>query len=153
MSVSSYPLEGVTVLDFGQIYNGPYASFMLAMGGARVIKIEPPGGEPLRRRSGAVGGSFPLATLNANKEGVTLNLKHERGRELLRKMVCQADVLLENFAPTVMERLGVGAESLMALNPRLIYASGSGYGRDGPRRDDEGHLRNHLPPRSTSAVR
>ena len=136
MSVSSYPLEGVTVLDFGQIYNGPYASFMLAMGGARVIKIEPPGGEPLRRRSGAVGGSFPLATLNANKEGVTLNLKHERGRELLRKMVCQADVLLENFAPTVMERLGVGAESLMALNPRLIYASGSGYGRDGPRRDD-----------------
>ena len=129
MSVSSYPLEGVTVLDFGQIYNGPYASFMLAMGGARVIKIEPPGGEPLRRRSGAVGGSFPLATLNANKEGVTLNLKHERGRELLRKMVCQADVLLENFAPTVMERLGVGAESLMALNPRLIYASISGFGR------------------------
>ncbi len=136
MSASSYPLEGVTVLDFGQIYNGPYASFMLAMGGARVIKIEPRIGEPLRRRVGVEGGSVPLAMLNANKEGITLNLKHERGRELLRKMVMRADVLLENFAPTVMDRLGVGPDSLMALNPALVYASGSGYGRDGPRRDD-----------------
>ncbi|MFP6747817.1 MAG: CoA transferase [Alphaproteobacteria bacterium] len=136
MSASAYPLEGVTILDFGQIYNGPYASFMLAMAGARVIKIEPPHGEPLRRRAAADGGSVPLAMLNANKEGVTLNLKHERGRELLHKMVMRGDVLLENFAPTVMDRLGVGPDSLMALNPRLIYASGSGYGRDGPRRDD-----------------
>jgi crotonobetainyl-CoA:carnitine CoA-transferase CaiB-like acyl-CoA transferase len=136
MSASSYPLEGVTVLDFGQIYNGPYASFMLAMAGARVIKIEPPHGEPLRRRTAADGGSVPLAILNANKEGITLNLKHQRGRELLHKMVMRADVLLENFAPTVMDRLGVGPDSLMALNPALIYASGSGYGREGPRRDD-----------------
>ena len=136
MSPSAYPLEGITILDFGQIYNGPYASFMLAMAGARVIKIEPPHGEPLRRRTAADGGSVPLAMLNANKEGVTLNLKHERGRELLRKMVLQGDVLLENFAPTVMDRLGVGPDELMALNPRLIYASGSGYGREGPRRDD-----------------
>lgn len=136
MPASAYPLEGVTILDFGQIYNGPYASFMLAMAGARVIKIEPPHGEPLRRRAAADGGSVPLAMLNANKEGVTLNLKHERGRELLHKMVMRGDVLLENFAPTVMDRLGVGPDSLMALNPRLIYASGSGYGRDGPRRDD-----------------
>ena len=118
-----YPLEGITVLDFGQIYNGPYAAFMLAMAGARVIKIEPPQGEPLRRRTAADGGSVPLAMLNANKEGVTLNLKHERGRELLHKMVMRADVLLENFAPTVMDRLGVGADVLMAQNPRLIYAS------------------------------
>ena len=127
MSASSYPLDGVTILDFGQIYNGPYASFMLAMAGARVIKIEPPAGD---------GGSVPLAMLNANKEGVTLNLKTEKGRALFRKMVMKADVVLENFAPTVMDRLGVGADELMALNPRLIYASGSGYGRDGPRRDD-----------------
>ena len=136
MSASSYPLDGVTILDFGQIYNGPYASFMLAMAGARVIKIEPPAGEPLRRRTAADGGSVPLAMLNANKEGVTLNLKTEKGRALFRKMVMKADVVLENFAPTVMDRLGVGADELMALNPRLIYASGSGYGRDGPRRDD-----------------
>ena len=111
MSPSSYPLEGVTILDFGQIYNGPYASFMLAMAGARVIKIEPPTGEPLRRRTATDGGSVPLAMLNANKEGVTLNLKTERGRELFRKMAMKADVVLENFAPTVMERLGVGAEA------------------------------------------
>ena len=136
MPEPAYPLQGVTILDFGQIYNGPYASFMLAMAGARVIKIEPPHGEPLRRRTAADGGSVPLAILNANKEGVTLNLKHERGKDLLRKMVMQADVLLENFAPTVMDRHGVGADALMALNPALIYASGSGYGRDGPRRDD-----------------
>ena len=82
MSASAYPLDGITVLDFGQIYNGPYASFMLAMSGARVIKIEPPDGEPLRRRTIADGGSVPLAMLNANKEGVTLNLKHERGRPI-----------------------------------------------------------------------
>ncbi len=136
MSASSYPLEGVTILDFGQIYNGPYASFMLAMAGARVIKIEPPTGEPLRRRTAADGGSVPLAMLNANKEGVSLNLKHERGRELFFAMVKKADVVLENFAPTVMDRLGAGPDVLMAMNPRLIYASGSGYGRDGPRRDD-----------------
>ena len=136
MSASAYPLDGITVLDFGQIYNGPYASFMLAMSGARVIKIEPPHGEPLRRRTAADGGSVPLAMLNANKEGVTLNLKHERGREMLCKMVMKADVLLENFAPTVMTRLGVGPEVLMAINPALIYASGSGYGWEGPRRDD-----------------
>ena len=136
MSASAYPLDGITVLDFGQIYNGPYASFMLAMSGARVIKIEPPHGEPLRRRTAADGGSVPLAMLNANKEGVTLNLKHERGREMLCKMVMKADVLLENFAPTVMTRLGVGPEALMAINPALIYASGSGYGWEGPRRDD-----------------
>ena len=136
MSTSAYPLDGITVLDFGQIYNGPYASFMLAMSGARVIKIEPPHGEPLRRRTVADGGSVPLAMLNANKEGVTLNLKHERGRETLCKMVMKADVLLENFAPTVMTRLGVGPAVLMSVNPALIYASGSGYGWEGPRRDD-----------------
>ena len=67
MSASSYPLDGVTVLDLGQIYNGPYAAFMLAMAGARVIKIEPPTGEPLRRRAAVTGGSVPLAMLNANK--------------------------------------------------------------------------------------
>ncbi|MDP6564707.1 MAG: CoA transferase, partial [Alphaproteobacteria bacterium] len=136
MSASAYPLDGVTVLDLGQIYAGPYACFLMAMAGAEVIKIEPPHGEPLRRREGISGGSVPLAMLNANKRGITLNLKHERARELLRRMVGKADVLLENFAPTVMDRLGVGPEALMALNSRLIYASGSGYGRSGPRRDD-----------------
>lgn len=136
MNDSPYPLNGVTVLDFGQIYQGPYATFMMAMAGADVIKIEPLDGEPLRRRKKVDGGSVPLAMLNSNKRAVTLNLKSEKGRELLLRMVKKADVLLENYAPTVMERLGVGPEVLMAANPRLIYASGSGYGRSGPDRDN-----------------
>jgi crotonobetainyl-CoA:carnitine CoA-transferase CaiB-like acyl-CoA transferase len=130
------PLQGITVLDLGQIYNGPYAGFLMAMGGARVIKIEPPGGEKMRRRgSVGSGGLVPFAMLNSNKEFVTLNLKSDTGRELFRKMVCKADVVIENFAPGVMERLGVGPTVLMRDNPRLIYAAGSGYGWSGPYKD------------------
>jgi CoA:oxalate CoA-transferase len=129
------PLEGVTVVDLGQIYNGPYATFLMAQAGARVIKIEPLVGENMRRR-GAVGGAMvPFAMLNSNKEFVTLNLKAERGRELFERMVAKADVVLENFAPGVMDRLGIGPDRLMALNPRLVYAAGSGFGWDGPYRD------------------
>lgn len=132
------PLEGITVLDFGQIYQGPYATFLLAKGGAEVIKIEPPGGEPLRRRAIATGGetTLPIAMLNANKRGVTLNLKSARGRELLKQMVAKADVLLENFAPGAMAKLGVGYDVLKDVNPRLIYATGTGFGISGPDRDN-----------------
>jgi len=130
-----YPLEDVTVVDLGQIYNGPYATFLMAMAGARVIKIEPPNGDNMRRR-GAVGGAMlPFAMLNSNKEFVCLNLKTEKGRELLREMAKRADVLLENFAPGVMDRLGLGPQALREINPRLIYAAGSGYGWSGPYRD------------------
>src|SRR5579862_8048635 len=131
------PLSGVTVLDFGQVYQGPYAGFLLAKGGANVIKIEPPEGEPLRARE-AVGGmaSLPLAMLHSNKRAIALNLKSPRGVELLKEMARKADVLLENFAPGVMDRLGVGAAALMAENPRLIYASATGYGLSGPERDN-----------------
>ena len=132
------PLAGITVLDFGQIYQGPYATMLMAKAGANVIKIEPPGGEPLRRRVVAQGGetTLPMAMLNANKRGVTLNLKSERGRELLMKMVAKADVLLENFAPGAMDRLGVGYAALQPVNPRLIYATGTGYGISGPDKDN-----------------
>jgi CoA:oxalate CoA-transferase len=134
-SARPMPLTGITVLDLGQIYNGPYCGFLLAMAGADVIKVEQPGGEHLRRR-GAVGGvALPFAMLNSNKRGVTLNLKTERGRELLQQMVRRADVLLENFAPGAMEKLGVGWEVLRVANPRLIYAQSSGYGHSGPNRD------------------
>jgi len=131
------PLAGVLVLDFGQVYQGPYAGFLMAKAGANVVKIEPPRGEPLRARE-AVGGmaSLPLAMLNSNKRAITLNLKSPRGAELLRALSRKADVLLENFAPGVMDRLGVGAEALMADNPRLIYASATGYGLSGPERDN-----------------
>ena len=131
------PLAGVTIIDLGQIYQGPYATLLMAKAGATVIKVEPKGGEPARLRA-KVGKSatLPFAMLNSNKRGVTLNLKEERGRELLKRMVAKADVLLENFAPGVMDRLGVGWSVLTKLNPRLIYASGTGYGLDGPDRDN-----------------
>jgi CoA:oxalate CoA-transferase len=131
------PLAGGTVLDFGQVYQGPYASLLMAQAGADVIKIEPPQGEPLRRRAPpGKSTTFPIAMLNSNKRAITLNLKHERGRALLFRMAEKGDVLLENFAPGVMDRLGVGWNVLREINPRLIYASGSGYGLSGPDRDN-----------------
>jgi crotonobetainyl-CoA:carnitine CoA-transferase CaiB-like acyl-CoA transferase len=135
MSERGYPLEGVTVLDFGQVYHGPYCGFLLAMAGANVIKIEPLTGEHLRNRGTGDIITLPFAMLNSNKRAITLNLKSERGKELLKDMVKKADVLMENFAPTVMDRLGIGQELLRAINPMLIYASGSGFGRTGPDRD------------------
>lgn len=130
-----YPLEGLTVVDLGQIYNGPYCTFLMAMAGARIIKIEARGGEHLRRRAVVGGAALPFAMLNSNKTFATLNLKSERGRDLLLQMVRRADVLVENFAPGVMDRLGVGYEVLRGINPRLIYGAGSGYGRSGPNKD------------------
>ncbi|MBI08242.1 MAG: CoA transferase [Rhodospirillaceae bacterium] len=129
------PLKGVKVLDLGQIYNGPYAGFLLAHGGADVVKVEPIGGEALRKRGG-LGVPLSFSALNTNKRGIALNLKAERGKALLIEMAEQADVLLENFAPGAMERLGVGPDVLMDANPRLIYASGTGYGLTGPDKDN-----------------
>jgi len=130
-----YPLEGITVLDLSHIYNGPYATFLMAMAGATVIKIEPFAGENLRSRGDLGGVALPYAMLNSNKKPVTLNLKSDKGRELFREMVARADILVENFAPGVMDRLGVGAADLQKVNPRLVYGSSSGYGKDGPYRD------------------
>ncbi|HYU14378.1 MAG TPA: CoA transferase [Stellaceae bacterium] len=137
MPRANRPLAGVTVLDLGQVYQGPYATLLMAKAGADVIKIEPPQGEPLRRRAPpGKSTTFPIAMLNGNKRAITLNLKHERGRDLLFQMARKGDVLLENFAPGVMDRLGVGWSVLHAINPRLVYASGSGYGLSGPDRDN-----------------
>jgi CoA:oxalate CoA-transferase len=133
--VRKQPLEGIIVLDLGQIYQGPYCSLLLAMAGATVIKIEPLRGEPARLRADVDVASLPLAMLNSNKLGITLNLKEPQGRELFLQMVEKADIVQENFAPGVMDRLGLGSEVLRARNPRLIYASASGYGNDGPYRD------------------
>ena len=131
------PLAGIVVLDFGQVYQGPYATLLMAKAGADVIKIEPPQGQPLRRRAPpGKSTTFPIAMLNSNKRAITLNLKHKRGRALLFRLVEAGDVLLENFAPGVMDRLGVGWEVLHRINPRLVYASGSGYGLTGPDRDN-----------------
>ncbi len=118
------PLDGVTVLDLGQIYQGPYAGFLLAMAGARVIKVEPPVGESLRGR----GPSLPLAMLNSCKESVVIDLKKAEGLALFHRLVQAADVVLVNYAPGVPERLGIGFEQLSEHNPALVYAHGSGFG-------------------------
>ncbi len=129
------PLAGLTVLDLTQIYNGPYATFLMAAAGAEVIKVEPPGGEHLRKRSGSAPSVLPYAMLNAGKRSLRLDLKTAEGRDILARLADGADVLVENFAPGVMQRLGLGPAELQARNPRLVYATSSGYGTDGPYRD------------------
>ncbi len=131
------PLAGLIVIDLTQIYQGPYATFLMAKAGADVIKIEPVLGEPTRIRAKVSGGaSLPMLMLNVNKKGITLNLKSQRGKELFKEMVQRADVVIENFAPGVMDRLGLGWETLHALNPKLIYGTGTGYGISGPDRNN-----------------
>ncbi len=129
------PFADVTVVDLGQIYNAPYATLLLALGGANVIKVEPLTGENLRGRGRVRGAGAPFGMLNSNKRDVTLNLKDPRGIEILERMIAKADVFVENFRPGVTDKLGIGPQRLRELNPMLIYASGSGYGSTGPYRD------------------
>jgi len=134
------PLQGVTVLDFSTLLPGPLATFMLAEAGARVIKVERPGGEDMRAFPPDVAGtSAPFAALNGGKEGLVLDLKDPAARERLRPLLREADVLVEQFRPGVMERLGLGYEALAAESPRLIYCSITGYGQEGPRAMEAGH--------------
>jgi crotonobetainyl-CoA:carnitine CoA-transferase CaiB-like acyl-CoA transferase len=136
-TLNRLPLEGIKVLDLGQIYNGPYAGLLLAQAGADVVKVEPLRGDALRGR-GRTKGKMPwsMAALNQNKRGLALDLKSGQGKALLFDLARQADILLENFAPGVMDRLGCGAKELQTANPRLIYATGSGFGTTGPDRDN-----------------
>lgn len=132
------PLDDVRVLDLTHIYNGPYGTLMLALMGAEVIKVEPPRtGENVRRIFKIRGSeeSYPYLMLNSNKKGITLNLKTERGKELFKELAKQSDVMVENFAVGVLDKLGLGYETLKQLNPGLIYASSSGFGRSGPYRE------------------
>ncbi len=131
-------MSGIRVLDMTNVLAGPFATMHLALLGAEVIKIENPVGGDLARKLGCVpalnkqlmGTSF-LAQ-NANKKSLTLNLKEERGAEIFRRLVPTADVLVENFRPRVMERLGFSYQKLRELNPKLIYCSISGFGQTGP---------------------
>jgi CoA:oxalate CoA-transferase len=129
------PLAAYRVVDLTRVYAGPYCTFLLAQAGADVIKVEPSEGDSLRNRKGPGGAALPFAMLNANKRTVTLNLKADEGRSLLERLLGTADVLVENFRPGVMDRLGLGRGALQARFPRLVYASASGYGSDGPYRD------------------
>jgi len=130
------PLAGVRVLDVSQVMAGPYACMLLADLGADVIKIEPPqGGDQTR---GAMGfklkgtDSMGFLNMNRNKRSIALDLKSDSGREVLYKLVAQADILVENYRPGVMKRLRTDYETLSAINPRLVYVSISGFGQTGP---------------------
>ena len=130
------PLADITVLDFGQVYNGPYCGFLLAQAGATVIKIESPKGETLRGHGGKTAASYPFALLNTNKRSLSINIKQGSGQELVRALAKKVDVISENFAPGTMAKYGIGPETLTQLNPQLIYASSTGYGNaEGPYRD------------------
>jgi crotonobetainyl-CoA:carnitine CoA-transferase CaiB-like acyl-CoA transferase len=128
------PLDGVRILDFGQAIQGPYATFLLAMAGAEVVKVEGLEGE-LTRRSGRVG-AYLFEIQNTCKRSLAIDLKTLEGKEVIFELVKHFDVVLENFAPGVMDRLGLGPTALMAINPLLVYVSGSGYGARSARRGD-----------------
>lgn len=128
------PLAGIRVLDLGQIYLGGYTGMLLANLGADVVKIEPPWGENVRTRTDdRVPPQYQY--LNANKRGLTLDLKADAGRELFLELVEVADVVIENFATGTMADLGLGYETLSEVNPALVYGHGSGYGDTGPYAD------------------
>jgi formyl-CoA transferase len=135
------PLEGIVVLDLGQVYGGPYCGLLLVHLGARVVKIEAPArGEPLRSGVGATATADPFAfqLLNGGKQSVTLDLKSAQGREGFLALARGADVVVENFAPGTTTSLGVDYASVSAVNPRIVYASLKAYGEDTPGRDLRG---------------
>lgn len=131
------PLQGIRILDLTHVLNGPFCTMLLAHMGAEVIKIEYGDGDRFRHSwmppdAGRDGYEFIM--VNSNKKAITLNLKHEKGKDLFRRFVECSDVVAENFSIGVMERLGLGYETLREINPRIIYASSKGYGDTGPYR-------------------
>ncbi len=139
----THALSDITVIDVSRVLAGPYCTMMLGDFGAEIIKIEQPGRGDETRHWGPpfteTGQSAYFLCANRNKRSMTLNLKHPRGQEILRELVRQGDVLVENFKAGTMERLGLGYESLREINPGLIYCAITGYGQDGPYRDRPGY--------------
>jgi crotonobetainyl-CoA:carnitine CoA-transferase CaiB-like acyl-CoA transferase len=147
----SLPLEGIRVLDLSRLLPGGFCSLLLADYGADVLKVEDTGmGDYIRWSPPYYEGAHESArsalflSLNRNKRSIRIDLKHERGREVLLALVREYDVVLESFRPGVLERLGVGYERMRAENPGIIYCAISGYGQDSPRRDASGHDMNYL---------
>ena len=136
------PLSGVRILDLTNVLAGPFCCYQLGLLGAEVVKVERPGTGDLARELGAdpdrnaSGMGISFLAQNAGKRSVTLDLKSETGKALLKRLVATADVLVENFRPGVMDRLGLGYDTLKADNPALIYCAISGFGQSGPRKDD-----------------
>ena len=138
------PFEGVRILDFTQVLAGPFASFQLALLGADVIKVERIGGEDMRRtplsREWADRNMAPaFQAVNGNKRSLTLDLQKPEAIEIVRRLVMNADVVMENFRPGVMDKLGIGYAALSELNPKLIYCAISGFGQTGPERLGAGY--------------
>jgi itaconate CoA-transferase len=136
-SKPSRALDGVKILAFEQVLSGPFATCLLADMGAEVIKVERPGvGDVIRSWDSVVKGlSSGYVWLNRNKRSITVDVKKDKGREILQALARKSDIFFENYAPGVAGRLGLGYEKLSEINPRLIYCSLSGYGQDGPYRD------------------
>lgn len=134
MTTSTKPLSGLTVIELGSLIAGPFAARILAEFGAEVIKIESPdGGDPLRKwRKLYEGTSLWWYVQSRNKKSVTVNLKHPAGREVVLKLIAEADILVENFRPGVLEKLGLGWETLSEINPGLVMLRLSGFGQTGP---------------------
>jgi crotonobetainyl-CoA:carnitine CoA-transferase CaiB-like acyl-CoA transferase len=136
------PLEGITVLDLTRVLSGPYCTMLLGDMGARVIKLEQPGTGDDTRGWGPPflqGESAYFLSINRNKESVTLDFKHPEGRALLDQLIAKSDVLVENFRPGTLGRLGLDYASLSAKHPRLVYCSISGFGHTGPRTKEPGY--------------
>ena len=132
-------LEGIRVLDITQVMAGPYAAMLLADLGADVIKLEPPGGDSTRQMPGAVGSDTPaFNAVNRGKRSIVVDLKLPAGHDLCVRLAAATDILIENYRPGVLASLGLGYDTLAAINPRLIYASISGYGQTGPARGKGG---------------
>lgn len=140
------PLEDVVVLDFSSLVPGPLATLILAEAGARIIKVERPGsGEEMRSYHPRwAGESSNFALLNRNKESISLNLKDPQDLARLEPLVARADVLVEQFRPGVMDRLGLGYEHVSKINRKIVYCSITGYGQNGPLRDEAGHDLNYI---------
>jgi crotonobetainyl-CoA:carnitine CoA-transferase CaiB-like acyl-CoA transferase len=135
----STALHGLRVLDVTQVMAGPFCAMVLADLGADVIKIEPPSGDSTRQMPGAIRGDSPsFNAVNRGKRSVVINLKVKEGRDVLTRLARSSDILIENYRPGVMTALGIGYEQVAPLNPRLIYASISGYGHSGPARNKGG---------------
>ena len=132
-------LDGIRVLDVTQFMAGPFCSTILADLGADVIKIEPPSGDSTRQMVGATGTESPsFNAVNRGKRSVVVNLKTTDGQQLFKRLARASDIVIENYRPGVMQGLGLGYDVLSAINPRLIYASISGYGQTGPNRTKGG---------------
>jgi alpha-methylacyl-CoA racemase len=144
--MSELPLKDVLVVDFSNLLPGPLATLALARVGAKVVKIErPDGGDEMREYEPRVGrSSANFALLNAGKEMMIADLKDERQLGIIKELLMGADILVEQFRPGVMERLGLGYSMLSTENPRLIYCSITGYGQSGPKRQTAGHDLNYL---------